>query len=64
MAKGRIAEDGRAEADGGHAAAHRRSKHRWLNDDRWYDLIVIPDEATSEIYYITRSWWRKSRPAQ
>src|SRR4051812_14762251 len=27
------------------------SKHRWLKDDRWYDLIVILDDATSEIYY-------------
>jgi hypothetical protein len=27
------------------------SKHRWLNDNRWYDLIVILDDATSEIYY-------------
>ncbi len=27
------------------------SKHQWLNDDRWYDLIVIMDDATSEIYY-------------
>jgi len=27
------------------------SKHRWLNDDRWYDLIVILDDATSEICY-------------
>jgi len=27
------------------------SKHRWLNDERWYDLIVILDDATSEIYY-------------
>jgi hypothetical protein len=27
------------------------SKHRWLKDDRWYDLIVIMDDATSEIYY-------------
>jgi hypothetical protein len=27
------------------------SKHRWLSDDRWYDLIVILDDATSEIYY-------------
>jgi transposase len=26
------------------------SKHRWLND-RWHDLIVILDDATSEIYY-------------
>jgi len=27
------------------------SKHRWLQDDRWHDLIVILDDATSEIYY-------------
>lgn len=27
------------------------SKHRWLNDDRWYDLLVILDDATSQIYY-------------
>src|SRR6476469_3444983 len=27
------------------------SKHRWLNDERWYDLIVILDDATSKIYY-------------
>ena len=27
------------------------STHRWLNDDRWYDLIVILDDATSQIYY-------------
>jgi transposase len=27
------------------------SKHRWLNDDRWHDFIVILDDATSEIYY-------------
>jgi transposase len=27
------------------------SKHRWFQDDRWYDLIVIMDDATSEIYY-------------
>jgi len=26
------------------------SKHRWLNDDRWYDLIVVLDDATSEVY--------------
>jgi transposase len=25
------------------------SKHRWLNDDRWHDLIVILDDAASEI---------------
>ena len=27
------------------------SKHRWFQDDRFYDLIVILDDATSEIYY-------------
>jgi transposase len=27
------------------------SKHQWLNDDRYYDLLVILDDATSEIYY-------------
>jgi transposase len=27
------------------------SKHQWLQDERWYDLIVIMDDATSEIYY-------------
>ena len=27
------------------------SKHQWLNDDRRHDLIVILDDATSEIYY-------------
>jgi len=27
------------------------SKHRWFQDDRWYDLIVILDDATSEICY-------------
>src|SRR5437763_13691191 len=27
------------------------SKHRWFQDDRYYDLIVILADATSEIYY-------------
>ena len=27
------------------------SRHRWLQDERWYDLIVILDDATSAIYY-------------
>ena len=27
------------------------SKHQWFNDDRWYDLLVILDDANSEIYY-------------
>src|ERR1700691_2929972 len=27
------------------------SRHRWLGDERWHDLIVILDDATREIYY-------------
>src|SRR5215470_17621503 len=27
------------------------SQHRWFCDERWYDLLVIMDDATSEIYY-------------
>jgi transposase len=27
------------------------SQHQWFGDDRWFDLIVILDDATSEIYY-------------
>ena len=27
------------------------SKHRWFQDERWYDLLVILDDTTSEIYY-------------
>lgn len=27
------------------------SKHTWFQDDRWYDLLVLLDDATSEIYY-------------
>ena len=27
------------------------SEHRWFQDDRWYDLLVILDDATNEIYY-------------
>jgi transposase len=27
------------------------SKHQWFQDDRWHDLIVILDDATTEIYY-------------
>ena len=27
------------------------SKHQWFGDDRWYDLIVLLDDATSEIYH-------------
>ena len=35
------------------------SRHQWFQDERWYDLIVILDDATSEIYYA--NWWRKNR---
>ena len=27
------------------------SRHQWFQDDRWYDLLVILDDATSRIYY-------------
>ena len=27
------------------------SRHRWFQDDRWYDLLVVLDDAHSEIYY-------------
>jgi len=27
------------------------SKYRWFQDERWYDRLVILDDATSEIYY-------------
>ena len=27
------------------------SRHQWFQDESWYDLIVILDDATSEIYY-------------
>src|SRR5262249_59675851 len=27
------------------------SHHQWFQDDRWYDLIVVMDDATREIYY-------------
>src|ERR1035438_7915048 len=27
------------------------SKHQWFQDERWHDLIVILDDATSDIYY-------------
>jgi transposase len=27
------------------------SRHRWFGDQRWYDLIVLLDDATSQIYY-------------
>lgn len=27
------------------------SRHRWFQDERWYDLLVVLDDASSEIYY-------------
>jgi transposase len=27
------------------------SRHQWFQDDRWYDLLVILDDATNQIYY-------------
>jgi transposase len=27
------------------------SEHRWFQDERWYDLLVIMDDANSAIYY-------------
>jgi hypothetical protein len=30
------------------------STHRWFQDDRYDDLIVLLDDATSEIYYAQR----------
>lgn len=27
------------------------SKHHWLNGGGWYDLIVILDDANSEVYH-------------
>ena len=27
------------------------SRHQWFQDHRWYDLIVVSDDATSEVYY-------------
>jgi transposase len=27
------------------------SRHRWFQDERWYDLLAILDDASSQIYY-------------
>jgi transposase len=27
------------------------SRHRWLGEEQWHDLIVVLDDASSEIYY-------------
>jgi hypothetical protein len=38
------------------------SRHRWFPDDRWKDLRVVPDDATSHIYYApAAAGWRKNR---
>ena len=58
---------GPGEAQGRKRGAHRKrrerrplpgmmlhidgSDHQWFQDERWHDLIVILDDATSEIYY-------------
>src|SRR5262249_50608711 len=39
----------RAVAGGGLDIGGRRRP--WVSEERWYDLIVILDDATSEIYY-------------
>jgi hypothetical protein len=36
------------------------SRRHWFQDERWYDLIVILDGATSEIYYA--QLMRRNRP--
>ncbi len=41
----------RERAAAGDAAHIDGSRHRWFQDERWYDLIVILDDATSEIYH-------------
>jgi hypothetical protein len=38
------------------------SKHRWLNDDRRHDLIVILDDATSGIYHAQLVEEESTRP--
>jgi hypothetical protein len=38
------------------------SQHRWFNDEPWYDLLVIIDDATAKS--ITRNWWNKNQLAR
>ena len=38
------------------------SRHQWFQDERWYDLLEIIDDATCETYYA--SWWRRNRRAR
>ena len=35
------------------------SRHRWFQDERWYDLLVILDDA--KVRSTTRNWWRRNR---
>src|SRR5262249_4804766 len=37
-------------------------KHQWFQDERWYDLIVIMDDATSEVYYAQFGEWEWNMP--
>src|ERR1700739_3614222 len=40
------------------------SRHHWFQDERWYDLLVVLDDATSEIYYaqlVEEEWTRRVR---
>ena len=48
---GCIASDGRGGRLPGMLLHIDGSRHRWFQDERWYDLMVILDDATSEIYY-------------
>jgi transposase len=38
------------------------SEHAWFQDERYYDLITVMDDATSEIYYCT--WWKRNPRAR
>ena len=40
------------------------SRHRWFQDERWHDFLVILDDATSEIYYAQLVEEEKNRPAR
>ena len=38
------------------------SKHQWFGDERWHDLIVLLDDATSEIYHAQLVTRNRPRP--
>jgi hypothetical protein len=48
---GRASSPAAAPAPARYALASRRQFARPVRDDRRYDLLVVPDDATSEIYY-------------